>query len=124
MQLIGYCDVDCAGNIDVRLSTSGYCFMLDDNIITRASKKQPTISLSSAEEEYVGACQATKELVCVRRLLEDVGVSQDQPTMLKCDSMSCIALTKNPRLHAKTKHIEIQYHFVREKVVKSKAAIL
>ena len=81
-----------------------------------SSKKQPTVSLSSTEVEYKALCNATCEAVWIRRILEDVGHKQMKPSVLKCDNQSSIKLAYNPIYHARTKHIEIQHHFVREKI--------
>ncbi len=80
------------------------------------SKKQPTIALSSTKAEYMSATQAAKEAVWLRQLLKDMGYEQKAPTILHEDNQGCIMLLKNPVYHAKTKHINIQHHFIREKV--------
>lgn len=85
---------------------------MNRGLISWISKKQPTTSLSSVEAEFILACQAIKELVWLRKLLEDIGLSQSHPILLKCDSQSCIAMTKNSKFHGRTMHIEVQYHFL------------
>jgi hypothetical protein len=72
--------------------------------------------LSSTEAEYQALCAATCEVVWVRRLLQDVGEEQKEPTMIRCDNQSSINIANNPIFHARTKHVEAQYHFVREKL--------
>ncbi|KAK6163847.1 hypothetical protein DH2020_000711 [Rehmannia glutinosa] len=106
-ELVGYTDSDWAGSLDDRKSTSGYVFCLGSKIISWASKKQKTISLSSAEVEYIAATDAACEAVWLRRILSDVQQSQDDPTTILCDNMSAIAMTKNPVFHARSKHIEL-----------------
>ena len=76
-----------------------------------------TVALSSMEAEYRAACSATCEAVWLRRLLGELGFPQKSKTVIQSDNQSCIAIAKNPVFHARTKHIEIQYHFVREKVL-------
>jgi hypothetical protein len=115
--LIGFCDSDWAGDVDSRRSVTGYCFTLGSGCISWISKKQPTIALSSTEAEYKAACFASCEARWLRWILGDMGMIQEQPTVLHCDNQSCMAIAKNPVFHARTKHIEIQYHFVRELIV-------
>ncbi|MCO5611074.1 hypothetical protein L7F22_065324 [Adiantum nelumboides] len=115
--LVGFCDSDWAGDIDGRRSVIGYCFSLGSGVISWISKKQPTIALSSTEAEYKAACFASCEALWLRRLLGDMGAIQEQPTMLLCDNQSCMAIARNPVFHAHTKHIEVQYHFVRELIL-------
>ncbi|MCO5611828.1 hypothetical protein L7F22_066087 [Adiantum nelumboides] len=83
-------------------------------IVSWISKKQPTVALSSTEAEYKAACFAACEAVWLRRILTDLGVQVAIATTLQCDNQSCMAIAKNPVFHARTKHIEIQYHYVRE----------
>jgi hypothetical protein len=71
--------------------------------------------LSSTEEEYKALCATTCEAIWLRRLLQDVGEEQKEPTMIRCDNQSSINIAKNLIFHARTKHVEAQYHFVREK---------
>ena len=114
--LIGYTDADWAGDIDTRRSTSGYLFNIGSGSISWSSKRQPTVSLSSCEAEYQGQTQATKEAMWLRRLLNEL-VDQGEPnvTIIYGDNQGALALAKNPTQHGRTKHIDIQHHFVREK---------
>jgi transposase InsO family protein len=115
--LIGYSDADWAGDIDTRRSTSGYVFLLNGGCISWRSKKQRTVALSSTEAEYMALSEATQEAVWLkafmRELGEDVG---DGALTVYEDNQGAIALAKNPEFHKRTKHIDIRYHFVREKV--------
>jgi hypothetical protein len=104
------CDVELTGYSD---SDS---FNIGTGVVSWRNKKQPTVSLSSTEVEYKALCNATCEFVWLRRILEDIGNKQMRPTILKCDNQSSIKLAHNPIYHARTKHIEIQHHFVREKI--------
>ena len=72
------------------------------------------MALSSTEAEYKAACFAACEAVWLRRILADMGIPMSMATTLKCDNQSCMAIAMNPVFHARTKHIEIQYHYVRE----------
>ena len=116
VELAGYSDSDWAGNLDDRKSTTGYVFNIGSGPISWNSKKQPTVSLSSTEAEYKALCSATCEAIWLRRILEDVGETQQAPTVIRCDNQSTIKLANNPIYHARTKHIETQHHFVREKL--------
>ena len=82
-----------------------------------SSKKQPTIALSSTEVEYRGAAMAACEIAWLRKLLSDLGHEVQGPVTLYWDNMSSIQLENNPVFHARTKHIEVHYHYVREKVL-------
>ena len=113
MSVRGYVDSDYAGSVDSRKSTSGYVFTLAGGLVSWASRIQPCVSLSTTEGEYMAATEATKEALWLSRLVGDLGMAVDAP-MLHSDSQSAIALARNPVFHAKTKHIEVRYHFIRE----------
>ncbi|KAJ7528383.1 hypothetical protein O6H91_15G001300 [Diphasiastrum complanatum] len=115
--LVGYTDADWASNIDDRRYTSGHTFSYGTTTVSWSSKRQPTVALSSTKTEYRALNNATQEAVWLRRLLVDLGQSQVDATTISCDNQSCIHLAKNLILHAQTKHIEIHYHFVREKIL-------
>jgi hypothetical protein len=104
VELTRYSDFDWDDNIDDRISTTGYAFGIGSRVVSWSSKKQPTVSLSSIEEEYKALCATTCEDVWLRRLLQDVGEEQNEPTMIKCDNESSINIVKNPIFHARTNH--------------------
>lgn len=113
--LVGYTDADWAGDLATRRSTSGYIFNLGSGAISWSSKRQPTVALSSCEAEYMGETQATKEAIWLRRLLgELMGRPEPAATVIFGDNQGAIALARNPQFHSRTKHIDIQHHFVRE----------
>ena len=115
--LLGYCDADYGGDTDDRRSFSGFAFMFAGGAVSWSSKKQRTVALSSTEAEYMAVTQAAKEATWFRRLLKEIKhFVDDTPTTIFEDNQGCIALAKNPAYHAKTKHIDIQHHFIREKV--------
>ena len=116
-RLLGYRDADWDGNAHDRRSTSGYAFSLGSVAIVWSSKKQPTVALSSTKAEYRGAIVATCEVMWLKRLLRDLPVEVSDPTTIFCDNLSSTHLAKNPVFHARTKHIEVHYHFVRERVL-------
>ena len=117
--LVGYSDADWAGDVDSRKSTSGYVFMLGNSVISWTSKKQPVVALSTTEAEYIALCLATQEAVWLRRLLASVGQNQKESTKIFEDNQGTIHISKNPRHHPRTKHIDIKYHYVRESVQKN-----
>ncbi|KAL0379240.1 UNVERIFIED_CONTAM: Retrovirus-related Pol polyprotein from transposon RE1 [Sesamum radiatum] len=109
-----YTDSDWAGSADDMKSTSGYTFSLGSGIFSWASKKQATVAQSSAEAEYIAAVATSNQATWLRRILEDMGEKQEEPTTIYCDNKSAIAITKNPIQHNRTKHIDIKYHALRE----------
>ncbi|KAF1318440.1 Gag-pol polyprotein, partial [Globisporangium splendens] len=116
-ELIGYSDADWAGDIDSRRSTSGYALILNGGCISWRSKKQRSVALSSTEAEYMALSEATQEAVWLKGILCEPGEhSSDRPVKVFEDNQGSIALAKNPEFHKRTKHIDIRYHFVREKV--------
>ena len=115
-KLVGYTDSDWTGSIDDHKSTSGYLFCLGTKPISWSSKKQKSVALSSAEVEYIAATDAACESVWLRRILSDMQQSEEMPTIIYCDNMSAIAMTKNMVFHSRTKHIELRHHFIRKLV--------
>ena len=111
----GYVDSDFAGDLDKRKSTTGYVFTLAGGAVSWVSKLQTVVALSTTEAEYMAATQACKEAVWVKRLLEELGHKQEKITLF-CDSQSALHIARNPTFHSRTKHIGVQYHFVREVV--------
>ncbi|KAL0403778.1 UNVERIFIED_CONTAM: Retrovirus-related Pol polyprotein from transposon RE2 [Sesamum radiatum] len=95
-KLVGYTDSDWAGSADDMKSTSGYTFSLGSGIFSWASKKQATVAQSSAEAEYIAAAATSNQATWLRRILEDMGEKQEEPTTIYCDNKSAIAITKNP----------------------------
>ncbi|CAH9115744.1 unnamed protein product [Cuscuta europaea] len=122
-KLRGYTDSGWAGCIDDRKSTSGSVFDLGSGAITWISKKQDTIALSTSEAEYIAAGAAAKQALWLRKLLKDLCCEQQGTPEIWCDNMSTIAMTKNPAFHARTKHIDVQYHFIRKMVAEEKIAL-
>ena len=113
--LTGFTDSDYAGCIEDRKSTSGYVFKYGECIISWNSSKQKTISLSSTEAEYIGLTLAAKEALWLKYILVELNRCPNQ-TVIYCDNQSTMCLAKNPEMHARSKHIDIRYHFIREKL--------
>jgi hypothetical protein len=98
-RLIGYTDSDCGGNIDDIKGTSGYTFHFGRIMVSWASRKQPIVTLSSVEEEYVVAKSAACQAVWIRRMLKDLLQEQKEPTTVFCDNHTTIFLSKNHVFH-------------------------
>ncbi|KAH9782975.1 hypothetical protein KPL71_009140 [Citrus sinensis] len=111
----GYVDSDFAGDLDKRKSTTGYVFTLAGATVSWVSKLQTVVALSTTEAEYMAATQACKEAIWIQRLLEELGHKQEKISVF-CDSQSALHIARNPVFHSRTKHIGVQYHFVREVV--------
>jgi len=122
-QLEGWCDADFGGDIKDRKSTSGYIFKLGGSCISWSSKKQPTVALSSTEAEYLATTQAAKEAIWLHRLLSQLGHKQALPIIINEDNQSCIALSRNPVFHSRTKHLDVQAHFIRDQTTKGTVAL-
>ena len=112
--LIGFTDSDWAGDPDDQKSTAGYVFTLGSGPITWSCKKQIAISLSSAEGEYHGAVEASKEAMWLYQIMYEFCLHQQHPTTLWYDNQSAIQLCKDLAQHQIIKHIEPHIHFIRK----------
>ena len=122
--LQGFTDSDLGGDPNDGKSTCGYCFFVGSGAISWKSKKDTSVSLCSTEAEYKSCTNASKEALWLRRILEDLGLPQQEPTPLYCDNQSAIALAKNPIYHAKSKHISLHHHFIREHIQEKQVSLI
>nr|GEW22889.1 putative Gag-polypeptide of LTR copia-type [Tanacetum cinerariifolium] len=111
-----YTDADWAGYKGNRRSTSGYFTLVDGNLVTWRSKKQKVVALSSAEAEFRGVARGLAETLWIRKLLSEIGYHSTQTSKIMCDNKAAIQISKNPVQHDRTKHIEVDRHFIKEKL--------
>ncbi|TYJ96769.1 putative mitochondrial protein [Cucumis melo var. makuwa] len=118
LSITAYSDADWAANIDDRKSVVAYCVFLGANLVSWSSKKPTVVARSSTESEYRALDLAASEIVWLKQLLEELHISQSRKPVLWCDNISVGALATNPVFHARTKHIEIDVHFIRDQVLR------
>ncbi|GJR19824.1 retrotransposon protein, putative, ty1-copia subclass [Tanacetum coccineum] len=118
LRVTGYCDASWQTDKDDSKSQSGWVFLLNGGAVTWKSSKQDTVADSTCESEYIAACEASKEAIWMKNFIGDLGVvpTVQDPIEIFCDNESAVALTKEPKDHGKSKHIDRKYHFVRSKV--------
>jgi hypothetical protein len=116
LTLQAYSDADFNTCPDTSKSNSGQVFLLAGAAVEWKSKKQPIVAQSTTEAEYVAMADATRNIMWLRELMEELGEPQEGPTVLKCDNMSAIALANDPVHHERTKHIRRRFHFIRDAI--------
>lgn len=111
---MAYCDNDYAGDLEDRKSTTGFIFMLSSRAVSWCSKKQPIVTLSTREVEFVAAAYCVCQGIWLKRILEELCVKQNKCLTVLCDNGSTIKLSKNHVMHGRTKHIDVRFHFLRD----------
>ncbi|XP_068638413.1 uncharacterized mitochondrial protein AtMg00810-like [Aristolochia californica] len=114
LQVRAYYDADWGSCLDSRRSTTGFCIFIGDSLVSWKAKKHTTVSRSSIEAEYRALSSTTSEIIWLQQLLQDFQVKVASLALLYCDNQAAIHIASNPTFHERTKHIEIDCHFVRE----------
>ena len=119
--LVGFCDADYAGDVDSRRSTTGYVFLMHGGAMSWSSRLQPTVAASTTEAEYMAAAGAVKEALWLRKLTADISIPV-KTVLIYGDNQGAIKLLKHPIASVRSKHIDVIYHFARERVTRGEVA--
>ncbi|KAH9651968.1 retrovirus-related pol polyprotein from transposon RE1 [Citrus sinensis] len=117
LKITTFTDADWGSDLDDRKSIGAYCVYLGNNLISWSSKKQTVVTKSSAESEYRALASAASEIAWLKSLFLEMEVYCVERPTIWCDNISATELAKNPVFHSRTKHIEIDVHFIRDKVL-------
>ena len=123
-EFVGYCDADYAGDLDTRRSTTAYVFIYNGGAVSWSSRRQQTVAVSTTEAEYMAASAAVREALWLKKLLGDLDiVNVNNPIMIMSDNQGAIKLLHNPITSVRSKHIDVIYHFARERIARKEVAI-
>ena len=123
LDITGFSDADWATSVDDRKSMAGQCVFLGETLVSWASRKQRVVSRSSTESEYRALADLAAEVAWIRSLLGELKLPMIRKPILWCDNLSAKALASNPVMHARSKHIEIDVHYIRDQVLQNKITI-
>lgn len=116
VSIIGFTDASFACDPDTRRSVGAYCFTLGTSgLVSWSLRKQSTVAQSTTDSEYMSAAESCREAVWLRQLLECVDLGPDGATPILCDNEAANILSEDPSFHSCSKHIDIRYHYIREK---------
>ncbi|GAU22946.1 hypothetical protein TSUD_326740 [Trifolium subterraneum] len=113
IKLTGWSDSDYAGDLDDRKSTSGYVFIIGTKAVSWSSKKQPIVTLSTTEAEFIATANSASQGIWLSRILSQIDEKLKECITIYCDNSSSIKLSKNPVMHGRSKHIDVRFHFLR-----------
>ena len=116
ISLVGFSDSSYADCLDTRRSCMGYCFSLGGAVFSWSSRKQKTVACSTCDAEYIAVSESCREALWLRSFLRELGLLKDDPTTLLCDNNGAMALSNDPTLHSRSKHIDVRHHFIRKHV--------
>ena len=123
-ELLVFTDSDYAGDEEDSKSTSGYVFLLSSGVVSWMSKKQPIVTLSTTEAEFVAPAACACQAIRIIRVLKSLNHVQHKGTIIMCDNTSIIKLSKNPVMHGRSKHIKVRFHFLRDLVKSEKIELV
>lgn len=120
--MVAFCDSDFASHED-RRSIAGYTTFLGESLISWCSQAEKTVALHTTEAEYISLSMLVQEIIHLRMMVMEMLRSKPESTLVFVDNASALKLAKNPEFHARTKHIDVRHHFVREKQDKNEIRI-